>query len=100
MEEMRRNSGDGAYKTVLGIALILAGIILFYIGQRNFFGKSVSRRRSTAERPAAAPADPEATFRPPPVIPPMKLKAIEKRGVPQRKTLPDRPQPPIKPDRE
>lgn len=89
---------DGAlFKGLVAIALILAGIIFFYLGRRMWpesggravpVSNDVSTSTDSAGKSERAPAR----------IPPMKLIRIEKRRQPKA-SLPSQPMPPITPDR-
>ncbi|MFH2204842.1 MAG: hypothetical protein ABIJ96_17140 [Elusimicrobiota bacterium] len=90
---------DKLLKIVLGLAILLAGFILFYIGSKNLAGL-FRQGRTVPSSAAGAAAGGDDAHAPPAVIPPMKLLRIEKKGPAAPPSLPDRPSPRITPDSE
>jgi hypothetical protein len=93
---MQRDESDGLFKVVVGLAVLLAAVILYYALRGVFLGGR------PASRTEAPPAKPEAagvgrTETPPSYLPPIKLLRVEgKRGRSRRESPPAVPQPPVK----
>jgi len=93
---MRHDESDGLFKVVVGLAIALAAVILYYGLRGLFLGAPASTRT------APPPVQPETpgvsrTETPPSYLPPIKLLRIEgKRGAARRESPPAVPKPPVK----
>ena len=94
-----RERDHGLYGLVIGTAVLLAAVIL-YFGARRLLSRPAPRPVPPVETPPEPQPEPAATRTETPAtfLPPLQI--IRKAGKPPQHKPPAIPMPPIKPDRE
>ena len=91
---MMRDESDGIFKLVVGLAVLLAVVILYYAGRRAFTHLAIPGQAAPVSAQPAQKGG-SLTETPPSYLPPIKLIRIEGKRA-KRETPPAVPKPPVK----
>src|SRR5687768_54372 len=98
----REEAKNGLYTAVFGLAIGLALVILYFGGKRLLASRAAVSGPAPSQVPVQPqpPADDPYDTAAPSMLPPVKVKRIEGKPRPARRSMPPAvPQPPVGPDK-